>query len=123
MEISGVWTGPVNAARALRSLAPACAAPVVPPYTALAGAYVHYWLTSRHLVLQWPNTIHTTYTNYRKYTTTTDLLPLLTNTKLKIYQNNRPTGHVSDAANVIFAGASEGKSSREAVPPGTGTAT
>ena len=40
MEFNGVWTGPVSAARALRSLAPAFAAPVVPPYTAWAGAYV-----------------------------------------------------------------------------------
>ena len=39
VEVSGVWTGPVHAARAIRSLSPACAAPVVPPYTALGGAH------------------------------------------------------------------------------------
>ena len=37
MEAGGVWVGPFRAARATRSHAPARAAPVVPPYTALAG--------------------------------------------------------------------------------------
>ena len=38
MEAGGAWSVPFHAARATRSHAPACAAPVVPPYTALAGA-------------------------------------------------------------------------------------
>jgi hypothetical protein len=103
VEVSGVWTGPVHAARAIRSLSPACAAPVVPPYTALAGAYVHYWLASRHQLLQWPNTIHnpttisTTTPQLLKYSTS------LTNPRLR-HQNNRPTGRGSATANVNICG-------------------
>ena len=48
MEAGGVWVGPFHAARATRSHAPARAAPVVPPYTALAGALYAMAIT-RHL--------------------------------------------------------------------------
>ena len=78
------------------------------PYTALAGAIVHYWLASRH---QLP-----TMTTY----STTNLLQLPNHYRLK-YHNNQPTGYGSAVANTTFAD-SERKSSREAVPPGTGTA-
>jgi len=103
----GVWTGPVCAARAKRSLAPACAVPL--------ASSLHCVGRSHRALLAYFQT-PTTMTTY----STTNLLQLLNYYSLK-YHNNQPTGYGSAVANTTFAD-SERKFSKEAVPPGTGTA-
>ena len=117
MEAGGVWSGPIHAARATRSHSPACAAPVVPPYTALAGACSTsgYYQPPTNKSDRSNPELNANQLHYSPL----QLLSLRTNNRPE-YQNDNC--HGSAAANPICAD-SGNRSSRDAVPPGTGTAT